>query len=141
MIAAAENRDPLIPKGQIEPFIFKVHRAEPGKVYRYIVEMRPRTGSWSPFGYALRKDEIDTVLPQMIAGPKGNPRVKAWMQQGAHSADLDHPEYGSMAVSGADNPANHENSYYLKCARLPSVLIFGQLFYEPREIHTVTPRA
>lgn len=140
VLAAAERRELSIARPRTDPFVCRVHSGEAGKVYNYVIEMRPRSGSWSPFGWAIRSEELETVAPQMIAGPKNNPRIGSWQQIGTWSADLEHPEYGTLSAIGADNAANHETSYYLKCVHLPSILMFGQLFSEPREVHVVLPK-
>jgi len=68
--AAAEKRSPDIEHPSILPYALQVHDPKPGS-QRYVIEVRPRAGTWAPFVAAVPISEKDKLDPHLSFGPKG----------------------------------------------------------------------
>lgn len=124
IVAAVEKRQSRITKSQIEPYVLTVHRFHKEQaVHRYIIELRPRAGTWAPFFAAIPLNEKELVFPQMAHGPsKIIPMATIMYGGGEHTSDD-----GRWWVMFASNQATPTQSYYIFCKKLPSVLTFGQM--------------
>lgn len=120
--AAVEGRQPQIAKPRVEPFALKIHKFEkPGAIHRYVIEVRPRAGTWVPFFAGVPLNEKDDVFPQMVNGPSGLiPTVAMTYHLGEGPSDD-----GRWYVMVHGNVATPTQSYYIFCKKLPSLLFFG----------------
>ena len=117
IIAAVEKRDINITRPQIEPYAFKIHQSGEG----YVIEMRPRAGTWSPFLAAIPMDEKERVSPSIGHGPANNiPGAFMLMNCGESTS-----EDGKLWIMHAGNEATPTQSYFIFCKQLPSILMFG----------------
>ena len=118
IVAAAENRDHNVQRPRIAPYHLTVHR-RPAPSTGYVIEVRPRAGSWSPFVAAIPLAEKDGVRLQIVHGPPGRPPlVSVLFTTGERTK-------GEWSFCFAQNEATPTMSYYLSCAQLPSKLRFG----------------
>jgi len=129
IVATVEGRQPQIAKPQVEPFALKIHKFEkPGAIHRYVIEVRPRAGTWVPFFAGILLNEKDDVFPQMVNGPSGLiPMAVMTLHLGEGPSDD-----GRYYVIIHGNVATPTQSYYIFCKKLPSVLIFGQKDHPPQ---------
>jgi len=117
IIAVVEGRQPGITKPQIEPYAINVHQ----QGEQYVIEVRPRAGTWAPFLAAIPQNEKTDVSPSLLHGaakriPNGGMLVNCG--EGT-SGD------GKLWMLYAGNEATPTQSYYIFCKKLPSLLIFG----------------
>ncbi len=132
IVAAAEERGPDIPRSLVEPFMLKIHQ-DPRLGRKYVVEMRPRAGSWAPFVAAIPIAEEGVVKPQIRRGPKDNPRNVGAMLTG-YMIGTSRDEIWWFA--SAQEEATPTQSYYLFCDQLPTKLAFG--VYDGEPVYTVS---
>ena len=120
IVAAVERRKPDISKPQIEPYAIKIHKS--GK--QFIIEVRPRAGSWSPFIACVPKEEKDRVSPHLHYGVANRPPSGIIMTMlTGYREGLSND--GRLWFISAANEATPTQSYYLFCQSLPSFFIFG----------------
>jgi len=118
IVAAAEHRDLNVQRPRIEPYHFVVHRqAAPST--GFVIEVRPRAGSWSPFVAAIPVAEKDRVRPNIMHGPPGRVPFGGSLSLYREGAN------GDWAFCFAQNEATPTMSYYIFCSELPSKLLFG----------------
>jgi hypothetical protein len=118
IVAAAENRDVIVQRQQVAPYHLTVHRqAAPST--GFVIEVRPRAGSWSPFIAAIPISEKDRARLHIMYGAPG--RVPA----GGALFGYREGTNGDWAFCFAQNEATPTMSYYLSCLELPSKLLFG----------------
>jgi hypothetical protein len=96
---------------------FALHH-EPG-TGRQILEVRPTTGTWSPFLMAIPVAEKDAVTPEMWPGAVGHPRAGGGLIAPTNGVE------GNWAFWTAHNAATTTMSYFIFCKTLPSKLLFG----------------
>jgi hypothetical protein len=127
--AAADGRQPEIPRTPVLPYVVKQHAPDPDAArqgYVTVVEMRPRAGVWCPFYVAVPVAEKHKFgNPLLNVGPKDH-------VPGLPSMALDLKQYSRRV--GEDDwfiearalvEATPTLSYYLYCRELPNRLIFG----------------
>lgn len=119
IVAAAENRVPLIDKPDVAPYVIKVH--ENVGHTRFAIELRPRAGVWAPFFVAIPLAEREVLTPSIMVGPRDVPTSGGMLVNMGESATPD----GKWWAMFAGNQASPTTSYFLWCAELPSVLLFG----------------
>jgi len=132
IVAAVKKQEPHIARPEVEPYALRIHdaRAELGEqaLDRYIIEVRPRAGTWSPFFAAIPLNERDRISPTLVHGSsKRIPMNVILMGAGEYVSDD-----GKWWVVFAANEATPTQSYYIFCRELPSLLVFG--------IHNGTPQ-
>lgn len=119
--AAAEGQAPTVARPQVEPYFAKIHYLPPGGSRKYMIELRPRAGTWSPFAVSIPIGEKDKVNPFLAHGPAGGPpgaHILYNVQEGAS-------RNGEGWVCGAANEATPTQSYYVYCDELLSKMLFG----------------
>jgi len=115
--AAIERRSPAIIKPQVEPYALTIHRS--GE--RYVIEVRPRGGTWAPFIFGIPIDEKGEVSPSLLHGAaKRIPDGGILMNCGEGVSDD-----GKFWTLFAGNEATPTQSYFIFCKKLPSLLVFG----------------
>lgn len=112
-------------------YYFAVHREQ--GTGRYILEVRPAVGTWSPFVAAVPVSEKDAVKPEIWPGAVGCPQN--W---GGLLSPRDGTE-GEWAFWSAHNPATPNMSYFIYCTKLPSKLLFGSLGTGARQYTIESP--
>lgn len=125
IVAAVERRVSRITTPQVEPYFLKIHRwGEEPDNQSYVIEVRPRAGTWSPFLVGIPLNEKDEVSPQLIHGPSNQTSTSfaciLFSQGEGPSQD------GQLWLISAANEATPTHSYYVICKQLPSRLHFGQ---------------
>lgn len=120
IVAAAENRDANMQRPRIAPYHLTVHK-QPPPSQGYVIEVRPRAGSWSPFIAAIPATEKDRVLPSILHGAPGRPPSGGVLFGTGQGTSSD----GQWAFCFAQNEATPTMSYYIACAELPSKFVFG----------------
>lgn len=123
--AAAEGRAPEVSPESLEPYALTVHRDFKTP---YVLEVRPRIGTWSPFIAGVPLAEKEKLNPRFSHGPRGRePQgVVLFMVREAESGD------GEWWLMGARNPATAADSYFIYCDELPSSMVFGVDGGEPQ---------
>lgn len=128
--AAAENRLPGISHPQLEPYFIKISKNQ----FTFIIEVRPRAGTWAPFTCGVPASEKEAVKPHVMHAPSGGFRPGGFV----HHMPFEGPSKdGKMWMVGAGNEATPSQSYYIHCESLPSLLMFGvegrkpQYYVEP----------
>ena len=117
IVAAVQGRQATITRPQIEPYALTVH--QDGE--QYVIEVRPRAGTWSPFLAGIPIDEKEAVSPRLSHGSvKRIPRSTILMSTGEGTSND-----GKLWITFAGNEATPTQSYYIFCKKLPSLLIFG----------------
>lgn len=121
IVAAVERREPSVTKRLLEPYSLTMHKRESAGQETYVIEVRPRGGTWSPFIAAIPLTEKDVVSPSLSHGPaKRLPGGCMLMNWGERES----PD-GKFWFMFAGNEATPTQSYYIFCKKLPSLLIFG----------------
>jgi hypothetical protein len=119
--SAAEGRSPDVTKPALPEFETTIHVLDPNSPQRAI-ELRPRAGVWAPFFVAIPAKEHESVNPDLLRGPRGNPPLMGGgMLQGYRSGTTND---GWSFISVQDE-ATPTTSYYLLCDKVPSTMRFG----------------
>lgn len=120
IVAAVQKRTPIISKTQVEPYVLKVHKSGG----QFMIEMRPRAGSWSPFIAGIPLAEKDRVSPHLHHGAANRPPTGIIMTSlfGYREGTSNGRKLWCISAS---NEATPTQSYYLICKSLPTFLIFG----------------
>ena len=113
-----QNRDADIGQPPDEPFHLTVHK-QPPPSQGYVIEVCPKTGSWTPFVAAVPLTDKLKVNLHILPGVPGNPPSSAVLCGFGEGFTDD------WAFCFAQNEATPEMSYYLYCTELPSKLLFG----------------
>lgn len=116
--ASAEGRAPEIPREDLEPYALTIHT---NWTSPFVVEVRPRVGTWSPFVAAVPLDEKEAVNPRFTYGPRGRQPGGAALFNVKEGNTDDNVWW----VMGASNEASRSQSYFVYCDQLPSKLVFG----------------
>lgn len=120
IVAAAENRDVNVQRPSVTPYHLTVHRQAPPS-QGYLIEVRPRAGSWSPFVAAVPLLEKDHSRLNITHAASGRPQTIGFsILFGAGEGTNE-----EWAFCFAQNEATPTMSYYLSCANLPTKLLFG----------------
>lgn len=132
IVASMENREPNIQKPHIEPYDLTVHHIQEKKSKTYVIEFRPRAGSWSPFFIAIPPKEKEILLNiPLRPGPKGRVQV-ANNYTGQLSWNHGKSQDGKWWVEKVTLEVTPTQSCYLFCKRLPSVIRFGVDLGQPQ---------
>ena len=118
VVAGAEGRELQLHGPAVAPYHMMVHR-EPAVPDKYIIEVRPRAGTWSPFVAAIPASEKDVVKLRMFYGAAGRPQLFGALFGCSEGIEED------WTFQRAQNEATPTMSYFLQCDRLPSKLLFG----------------
>lgn len=120
--AAAENRVPSINRPVVKPYYLKTHIVEnPNNPRRYIIEVRPRAGHWSPFVAAIPASEKTQINLSLLPAPSGR------IPSGGSRIDMGETttEDGLWWGRITQDSATPIQSYFLFCDVLPTKLMFG----------------
>ncbi|WP_420426815.1 toll/interleukin-1 receptor domain-containing protein [Algiphilus sp.] len=120
IVAAAEGRQHVADRPNIEPYFMKVHAPE-GQQDKYAIEVRPRAGVWAPFIAAVPMAEKEALNPSIVVGPRGLPTGTGMLTNCGSGPTPDEKYW----VMNAGNQATPTMSYYIWCNKLPTELIFG----------------
>lgn len=118
--AAAERRPPAIGAPRLEPYAMQLH-GDP-TTGPFVIEVRPRAGSWSPFVAAIPMSERDRVKMGTMHGPRGRPPMMGALMGVREGASDD----GKWWIRESMNEATPTQSYFIRCAAVPSHLAFGE---------------
>lgn len=118
IVAAAENRTTNVLRPLVAPYHMTIHRREPAS-RGYVIEVRPRAGSWSPFIVGVPLLEKDRVKPHIGHGPSGRPPDGSALFVAGEGTSAE------WAFCFAQNEATPTMSYYVTCSELPSKVLFG----------------
>jgi hypothetical protein len=122
--ASAEGSGLRIASSVVQPFTIDIHKNES----RFIIEVRPRAGTWSPFIAAIPNAEKNRVKLNILHGPRGRiPHGGALFNAGTGTSDD-----GAWYFHFAQNEATPTQSYFILCNVLPSKLVFGVMNGQPQ---------
>lgn len=116
--ASLENRVPNINIGEINPYHFKIHQLPD----LFIIELRPRAGTWSPFFVAIPLSEKDQVNPVINHGASGTPSFSGFLSDYMEYDDRDRDKW----IMKVGNEATSTQSYFIQCNTLPTEIVFGK---------------
>jgi hypothetical protein len=130
--AAAENRSPTISETDVPPYSIKVHQHKQDGRQKFVVEVRPRAGTWAPFVAAVPAGEKASVNPAIMHGPQGRVPTSGvlWASGSGTSDDA------AWWFMFAGNEATPTQSYFIFCDRLPSRFVFGVYRGQPQYVTT-----
>jgi TIR domain len=133
IIAAAEGRSPQVSHQQRQAYHVQIHPYEgPPSNSKWVIELRPRAGTWSPAFVVIPIDERDTVAPEIWRGAAGRVPRASSMNKGEGTANK-----GQLYLLHACDEITPTQSLYVFCKSLPSRLGFG--VYEGTPQYTITP--
>jgi hypothetical protein len=114
-----EKRRPNIEIKEPLPFHIAFFPADKETGCKFMIELGPRIGIWSPFKVGIPLVETESVNPRLRHGPRGH-RVE-------DSALFNYEiwEHQQASWYSAANEANQHMSYFLLCDAMPTNLIFG----------------
>lgn len=119
--AAAEGRLPSIAQPVISPYHLKLHPQPAGADGKYVIEVRPRAGAWSPFVAAVPAAEGPAVRLRIMHGTAGRLPMGGILFNTGEGTSPD----GQWAFVFAGNEATPTQSYYIYCDALPTKMLFG----------------
>jgi len=121
IVSAVEKRSPKFPHGTFDPYQIRIHRRAETQEKRYVIELRPRAGTWAPFIVAIPFKEKERVSMNVLHGPVNSiPGGGILFSTGEKST-----EDGEWWTFTAGNEASPTQSYYVFCKKIPSKIIFG----------------
>jgi hypothetical protein len=115
--AAAEDRCPNIARHEIAPYAIKLFRTES----RFVIEIRPRTGTWARFFVGVPATERESADPGFVYGPSGSLPLSSSMHELSSKLSDD----GQWWLLRAENLASPTMSYFLFCRTWPTRIFFG----------------
>jgi TIR domain-containing protein len=121
--AAAEGRTPAIGRPAIEPFHLHLHPRNSSSD-PYMIEVRPRAGTWSPFVAAIPNDEQERVGLEIRRGAAGSITTIGSTLRDLWEGVTDD---GQWYFTHAGDEATPTQSYYIFCKEIPTKLVFGTL--------------
>lgn len=117
--AAASGRSPSTATPNVDPFVIRTHERSGSRPW--VIEIRPRADTWSPFFAAIPIHERGSVEPKLVHGPRDSiPTISAMILHPPHPDPT-----GEWWVLPAGNQASPTMSYFLSCANLPTKIAFG----------------
>jgi hypothetical protein len=87
----------------------------------FVIEVRPRAGTWGPFVAAVPLAEKDEVSLSLSHGPSNRLPLGGMMMTTTQPTSVQ----GDWWVDEAHNEATPIQSYFIRCKALPSILRFG----------------
>jgi hypothetical protein len=128
--SALEGRGPQIQRPFIEPYEFAISETHDvdGPNRKYAIETRPRSGTWSPYMFAIPISEKELVQPALSFGPRGIP-PSATVLFGTGEATS---EDGCWFILFAANEVSPTQSGWLYVKELPSKIAFGVFNGKPQ---------
>ena len=128
IIATAEGRSLQLTHQQPQPYHLKIHSYEgPPSTFKWVIELRPRAGTWSPVSIVIPINERDIVAPEIWRGAAGRILSASSMTKGEGTANE-----GQLFLLYSYDEITPTQSLYVFCKSLPSKLGFG--------IHQGTPQ-
>lgn len=119
--AAAEGRAPSVTREEITAYEMRIYPFGEAENRRYVFELRPRAGTWSPFVVKVPITEKEKLMPQIAHGPRG--RVPSTVVlHGFREGTSDDRTWWIMQ---ADNEVSPSQSCFLFCKEPPAKMIFG----------------
>lgn len=126
--AAVEGHAPNISSPMVQPYTIEIHKETEQSGSRFVIEIRPRAGTWSPFMAAIPIAEKDRVNPNILHGARGQiPQFGALFGAGTGTSND-----GVWYFLFAQNEATPTQSYFIFCHELPSRLVFGVMNSQPQ---------
>jgi hypothetical protein len=120
IVAGIEDRQANTIRPTMEPYEVILHQPiEPAG--KYVVELRPRAGTWAPFFAAIPIGEKDQVVATLGHGPARRIPGAYMLMSCGETISND----GKWWVNFAGNEATPTQSYFVFCTVLPSILVFG----------------
>jgi hypothetical protein len=113
--AAAEGRSPNVPRPRIATYAIKPYQTES----RFVLEIRPRVGTWTRFFVGVPLSEREDVA--LMHGPSGSLPSSSII----HMLPPKLSEDGQWWLLRATNLASPTMSYFLYCRTFPSRIFFG----------------
>lgn len=124
--SSAEGRAPSIASPAIQPYTIDIHKVDS----RFVIEVRPRAGTWSPFIAAIPNTEKERINPNILHGPRGRiPYGGMLSMSGSGISDGD-----TWYFHFAQNEATPTQSYFIFCNELPTRLVCGVMDGQPQYI-------
>ncbi|KKN71657.1 hypothetical protein LCGC14_0418850 [marine sediment metagenome] len=133
--AAVEGHAPAVNVRDLAPYYAKVHQST-ARGAQWVIEVRPRAGTWSPFFAAVPLAEKGGVTPCILRGPRDRVPVGGGV---LHMTGEGPSNDGAWWTLFADDEATPTQSYFVYCQQLPSILAFGVNGGQPQ--YKLTPRA
>jgi len=123
--ASAEGRSPDVARPELEPYQLRTHSVSGG----YLLEVRPRAGTWYPFVVGVPLNEKENLGEHPIVLP-GAPNTPPSPQGGimtqyngmGEAEGSDGSRWWSISPMGEATPAK---SFYIYVENIPSAIIFG----------------
>jgi hypothetical protein len=112
-----KDAPPIVTKPQVEPYALTIHKS--GE--QYVIEVRPRGGTWSPFIIGIPINEKEDVSPSLLHGAAKHIPSSGMLASWGEGTSND----GRFWVTFAGNEATPTQSYFVFCKKLPSFLVFG----------------
>ena len=119
--SGVDQRPPQIIQHPIEPYAYKLHEQPSIAEARFVIELRPRAGTWSPFFIAIPLEEKERVTPSIARGPVGRIPTAALLHMFFQGQTNDNKWF----FLSAEDEATPTQSYFITCASLPTTLVFG----------------
>jgi hypothetical protein len=89
---------------------------------RYMIELRPRAGTWLPFFLGIPIEEKELVDPKIAHGAPGLKSPPLSVLIGVASGQS---QNGKLYTISVNQEATPTRSFYFICKKLPSRLVFG----------------
>ena len=115
-------------RAKIEPYDLTVHEPLRGAM---VIEIRPRTNTWSSFMTAIPAAERKQLEPSIMHGVAKTIPLAGVLDTVRSELSRD----SKWWLMSAPNKATPTQSYYLFCKRLPSMIVFGVNGAKPQYKH------
>jgi hypothetical protein len=136
ILAAVAGRELSLQQRHVQPYGLHIRKMQRQKRSVYVIEVRPRAGTWAPFFAAVPLKEKDLVKPRIARGPRDHPpQVSA-----LHMTATGPSENGAWWIESAGDEASPTQSYFVFCDELPSTLVFGVPNGSPQYQHVFGAR-
>lgn len=122
IVAAAQGRKPTFNASQVQPFHHRIYMPQ-NTGDKFVIEVRPRAGTWSPFFAGVNLSEKTTTDISILHGPAGRLPAGGVLYNSGSGDD----NSNRFWLVFAGNEATPTQSYYVFCKALPSTLVFGVL--------------
>lgn len=119
--AAVEERPQQIAHQQLQPYHIQIHPYEgPPSDSKWVIELRPRAGTWNPASVVIPFDEKERVAPEIWRGAAGRVPIASAIIKGEGTANN-----GQLFFLYTYDEITPTQSLFVFCKSLPTKIGFG----------------
>jgi len=132
IVAAVEGREIRIERNEILPFYLKIHSV----ANKNIIEVGPRTGSWSPFVFGYPNYESEDLIITIALAKRGDVSMFERGIITSRLGDVQHGDFDGFYFRRSSTMVDPTTSYFIWVNDLPSEILFGDINVGPYKLNS-----